>query len=357
MSAGATENDVRSLLRRAEQAIRSSKPRDHILRLLEQIVSNAAADSEAARFAHRHLAELRLEDSPWRAALHLRRVIQLDAEDDIAHALMGLCQALQANFKSAVASYRRAVALAPGNPWYSHNLGHLLDVALGAPRDALPYLRRAHKIEPAQEEVSASLAHCLGRLGVRDEALAIARGLVTRNPRDAHLCSLLTWLESGAPAVGDRTVPGLLSAMPPPSAGTPRDPFGGAVPASGAPLVATLEGDVGRGDVEELLFAALSRGGRPSPDLDRARALWNDYARIARPVLGRPAVLAAAVEYALARIEGSRVKQKDVAASYGVSVSSLQTRYASIRAVLRLQPGDSRYARARKRDSEPLPPG
>jgi hypothetical protein len=61
MSAGATEIDVRSLQRRAEQAIRTAKPRDYIVRLLEQIVTHAGTDIEAARFAHPHLAELRLE--------------------------------------------------------------------------------------------------------------------------------------------------------------------------------------------------------------------------------------------------------------------------------------------------------
>src|SRR5262249_43708099 len=108
------ENDVRSLQRRAEQAIRGAKPREYVVRLLEQLVAVAEESSDAARFAHRHLAELCLEESPWRSALHLRRVIQQDPDDDIAQALMGLCQALQANFRSAVAAYRRAVALAPG---------------------------------------------------------------------------------------------------------------------------------------------------------------------------------------------------------------------------------------------------
>src|SRR5262245_13527294 len=115
MSQGAPENEIQTLHRRAEQAIRGAKPRDYVLRLLQQLIAAAADDSEAARFAHRHLAELRLEESPWHAALHLRRVLKQDADDHIAQALMGLCQALQANFRCAVAAYRRAVVLAPAN--------------------------------------------------------------------------------------------------------------------------------------------------------------------------------------------------------------------------------------------------
>jgi tetratricopeptide (TPR) repeat protein len=354
MSAGATEIDVRSLQRRAEQAIRTAKPRDYIVRLLEQIVTHAGTDIEAARFAHRHLAELRLEESPWRAALHLRRVIQLDPDDDVAHALMGLCQALQANFRTAVASFRRAVALSPGNPWYNHNLGHLLDVALGASKEALPYLRRAHKMEPRQGEVSASLAHCLGRLGAHEEALALGRSLVERDPRDPHNKALLQWLESGAKANGDHTVPGLLSAISP-AAAAARDAALAAATTDVMTPRSRVHDDAGTAPsaVERLLATALSTTGRTTDDVERARTLWRDYERVARPVLGRPDVLAAAIEYALARVDGSRVKQRDIAERHGISISSLQTRYAAIRSLLRLQPRDSRYARAQRRIDEP----
>ena len=70
---------------------------------------------------------------------------------------MGLCQAVQGNYRMAVASFRRAVALAPSNPWYNHNLGHLLAVALDAPSEALVYLRKAHSAQPGQEGVGKLL--------------------------------------------------------------------------------------------------------------------------------------------------------------------------------------------------------
>ena len=362
MSSTATEPDVRSLQRRAEQAIRAAKPRDTILRLLEQLLAAAPDGTEPSRFAHRHLAELRLEESPWRAALHLRRVLTQDPDDDIAQALMGLCQALQANFKSAVAAYRRAVALSPTNPWYNHNLGHLLDVALRAPRDALPYLRRAYKLEPSQDEVAASLAHCLGRLGTRDEALEIAKGLVARNPKQVDHRSLLRWIEKGSEAGGDSTVPGLLSAISPGASGTRTNGTpavsAGALSRKSTTDRAETPGDSRAGEgpeVERILADSFATAGRAGTDLERARLMWRDYARIAHPVLGRPTVLAAALEYALTKVDGVALKQKDIALRHGVSVSSLQNRYAAIRSVLHLQTNDSRYARAarRKRDDEP----
>jgi tetratricopeptide (TPR) repeat protein len=341
MRPSVTDDDVRSLQRRAEQAIRAAKPREFIVRLLEQLASIAAVESEAARFAHRHLAELRLEESPWKAALHLRRVLSQDADDDVAQALMGLCQALQANFRCAVAAYRRAVSLSPSNPWYNHNLGHLLDVALGASREALPYLRRAHRLEPAQDEVAASLAHCLGRLGQREEGLEIARALVARHPHVPDHRALLRWLEQGASLTRDCTVPGLLSTVSPATAVARTAP---SAPPSRAGTI-TAPGEEAEAEVERLLAHSLALSGRAPADMDRARSLWRDYARRAQPVQGRAAVLAAAVEYALARIDGLPLRQKDVAVRHGISIDSLKTRYAAMRMLLALTPNDPRYAR------------
>ncbi len=358
MSAPSTEADVRSLQRRAEQALRAARPRDQILRLLRELLAVADEGSDAARFAHRHLAELSLEENPWGAALHLRRVLQGDPDDDAAHALMGLCQALQGNFRMAVSAYRRAISLTPANPWYNHNLGHLLDVALDQPREALGYLRRAHRAAPDQEEVGASLAHCLGRMDLRDEALVLARALLARHPRHKDLKSLLTWLETGADGGGIGVPTGLMNtgrtaAVPPapmhrlPATPAPRGLPGGAThgaTAHGRPGTEVPQGATGT-EVETALERAMTRAGCPASQIARARSLVRDYASEAA-VAGRGsvAVLAAAVEYALARVDGARVRQRDVAERHGVSVSSLSTRYAALRSALKLVPGDARYA-------------
>lgn len=118
------------LRERAERALASGRRGGDVLTVLETMTREAPDGSAHALFAHRHLAELQLSGSPWRAALHLRRLVQAGAADDSAHALMGLSQALLGNYRMAVAAYRRAIKLAPRNPWYHHNLGHLLDVGL-----------------------------------------------------------------------------------------------------------------------------------------------------------------------------------------------------------------------------------
>src|SRR5688572_26028832 len=110
------------LRRQAENALRRERSRWEIEPLLERLATEAPEGTEHWSFAHRQLAELRLEQHPWQSALHLRKVVGHTPDDDVVHALMGLCQALLGNFHAAVSAYRRALAIAPRNPWYHHNL-------------------------------------------------------------------------------------------------------------------------------------------------------------------------------------------------------------------------------------------
>ncbi|MCA9602280.1 MAG: tetratricopeptide repeat protein, partial [Myxococcales bacterium] len=150
---------------RAQAALERPDARDEAIALLDAIVAEAPRGSEEALSAHRQRAELRIENHPWRAALHLRALREGGADDDSVHGLLGLCHALLGNFVAAAAAYRRALELSPRNPWYHHNLGHVLDAALGQSELALSHLTIAHGMEPEELEISASLAHCLARLG------------------------------------------------------------------------------------------------------------------------------------------------------------------------------------------------
>ena len=83
--------------------------------------------------------------------------------DDGAWAVLGLAQSLLGNYRYAARAYERALALAPNNPWYAHNLGHLYDVALDRPQDALPLLAQATAAQPGEADIAASYAHALAR--------------------------------------------------------------------------------------------------------------------------------------------------------------------------------------------------
>jgi tetratricopeptide (TPR) repeat protein len=289
-----------------------------------QIVDLAEPGSDAALFAHRHLAEVCLEAHPWRAALHLRHVLKVDPDDDVVHALMGLCQALLGNYRAAVSAYRRALQAAPNTPWYHHNLGHLLDVALHSPSEAEKHLRAAHRLEPRHDEITASLAHCLARLGTLNEAKGLASRAVRQAPRNADHRALLRWIEDGAPDGK-------------PGASVRRRGTGEAAQRKIIPDAAM--------SVRRAFETRMREAGFSARQVARARALWADF-HGTRELRGKkPEVYAAAVEYAIACILGRRdATRAEVARRYGITPGSLSSRYVEIRDTLALQPNDPRYA-------------
>lgn len=304
------ERTLASLRRKAEVALNESRAKWEIDSLLRRILELATPSSEVAIFAHRNLGELHLEENPWRAALHLRTVLKTSPNDDGVQALMGLSQALLGNYRAAVASYRRAVRLAPTTPWYRHNLGHLLDVALCRPTEALPHLRAAHEHEPDHAEIVASLAHCLQNLGQQEQAKLLAARAVTLAPRSKAHRQLLAWIE------------------------------GEDLPSDEADAVSEAPNTDGltrtHDEVSRLLAAALT--GEP---LSRAMRLLDDV----HGVGSSPPVLAAALHYASCRLvpAETRLSQAAVAREYNVSRSALSRCYNAIRDSLSLVPGDRRF--------------
>jgi len=320
MTGGEESSELDRLRRRAESALRRARGRAEVVPLLTRILELAEAGGEHALFSHRQLAELLIEENPWRAALHLRHLARYEGDDDVVHALMGLCQALLGNFHSAVAAYRRALATAPRNPWYHHNLGHLLDVALSDPEAAHEHLREAHIMEPLEHEITASLAHCLARLSRTEEALELAEEALDLAPRNDDHHALVEWIRDGAPK----------GVAPRPSGGRPR--AGRRAPSRTEEVLRALE----RG---------MREAGSSADQVDNARALWSDYHDGRRLRVVKPEAYAAAVEYAIARVHCvDGVTQASVAHRYGIAPGTLASRYGHIRDALELRPGDPRYA-------------
>jgi len=299
---------------------------------VERLLAEAPDEREVLAYCHRLLAELHIEDSPWQAALHLRRVLKLGAATDTVHALMGLCQALLGNFDSAVVHYERAIALQPANAWYHHNLGHLLDVALDMPEAAHVHLRKAHEAQPLEDEVTASLAHCMARLGKLEEAEALAREALDLDPRQVSHNSLLAWIRRGAPGGSLLSTDERLRA---------RDPR--------APRTDTASKKSRDQDIDREVIRVLERGieasGAPYVLLSRAELVWRDYrARSPGLRVGKPEVHAAALDYAVSLMHGiTGVTQSAVAKRYGVSSTAVSARYGDLRSTLSLEVGDPRY--------------
>src|SRR5262245_40102560 len=194
--------EVDRLRREVERALRDQRDAEDVLPLLARLARAADPESDAWIYAHRHLAEIGVEHDPWRAALFARRVIARRDDDDGAWAVLGLAQSLLGHFRYAARAYEKALALAPENPWYAHNLGHLYDVALDRPADALPLLARATFAQPEEADIAASYAHALARCG----KLAIAKRVLRRAIRrggTADQMALARWLDAGGPLVDD----------------------------------------------------------------------------------------------------------------------------------------------------------
>ncbi|MGH7298695.1 MAG: tetratricopeptide repeat protein [Polyangiaceae bacterium] len=319
--------------------------------MLHRLARLADDGSEESLFAHLHLAELLVERDPWRAALYARRVLAHRPEDDRGWATLALCQTLLGNYRFAVTAYHHALTSSPKNPWYAHNLGHLLDVALGRARDAIGWLRRAYQSASYSGEVAASYAHALARVGRIGDARKVLARAMKRTASREHT-AMLKWLDQGAPSEMDHPLPRpapvhTLAARdrdeprdtPTPRARGKRDDAPSRRQIR-TPLVAELDGVLARG-LSSLPLDAKQRA--------RAKSLARDaLTYFARPAGARGGAavqaVAAAVAYAIVYVDHVPLTQAEVAACFRVSVASLRARFGELRGHLDLLPGDARYA-------------
>jgi Flp pilus assembly protein TadD len=197
MATSQTPEQVRKLRASVDWAMRQGLEPDQLLPMLQQLASAADDGGEDFCFAHRRIAELGLEAQPWLAAVSVRRVLAARPQDDACWALLGLAYTMMGHYRAAVGAYRRARTIAPSNPWYAHNLGHLLDIALGRPAEAVPHLASALRGQPREVEMAASYAHALGRVGRAEEARRLFKRYLGRGATQEHK-ALMRALEKAA---------------------------------------------------------------------------------------------------------------------------------------------------------------
>jgi tetratricopeptide (TPR) repeat protein len=335
MPSGLGDETLERLRRKAEDAVSRARSPKEIQNALTKLLDRAEFGSEPFGYAHRHLAEIRLESDPWQAALHLRKALSVDPNDDILLALMGLAQALLSNYRASIASYRKAIAVAPRNPWYHHNLGHLLDVALDSAAEAKKHLEIAHELEADQHEITASLAHCLAQLGDLERAEKLAMWAARRAPSNRDHKILLKWIQNGAPPESgplvDGPVQGLGPIVPGPSVRGPSMP-----PALSE--VSTVH------EVAKLVERNMIASGYTDEQRERAQSLWTDFNNSADVQIQTPAIFAAVVEYAVGSFSGiGGVTQAATASKYGIPKGKFGAKYGQMRDSLGLKPRDPRY--------------
>ncbi len=355
---------AQELRRQIEWTLARAVDPSDVLPMLHRLARLAPDGSDESLFAYLQLAELLVERDPWRAALFARRLLAHRPDDDRGWATLALCQTLLGNYKCAVSAYHHALTSAPKNPWYAHNLGHLLDVALDRARDAVGWLKRAYQSAAYSGEVAASYAHALARVGRLAEARKVLARAMKRTASREH-AAMLKWLEQGAPP--DRDHP-----MPRPAPVHTQAAYAGTVgrerydggQGAGARVRRGAEGAPSTRRVAASspmlteLESVLNRGLASLPLDAKQRARAKSLARDAIEYFSRPMgtrgagavqAVAAAIAYAIVYVDHVPLTQADVAACFRVSVASLRGRFSELRAQLDLMPGDARYATQRRR--------
>lgn len=191
--------DIERLQNDVEWALERGLGAKDLVPMLERLLRHAAPGSSAALFAATELSEVLLHTAPWRSAIFAKSVIR-EAESDRAWAILGLSLSLLGHYGAAKRAFAKALCLAPGCASYAHNLGHLLDVALDRPREALKWLERAHRARPHDEEIAASFAHALVRAGQHAKARRVLEAALGGGPEGDEL--LERWAARSRPPSG-----------------------------------------------------------------------------------------------------------------------------------------------------------
>ncbi len=306
-------NECQRLRRDVELALSGPDPL-RVLPLLHRLAARAESGSDESVFAHRQLAEVLLERDPWRAALHARRVTRMRPDDDRAWAALGLSQSLLGNHVFASHALVRALACSPDNPWYAHNVGHTLDIALDRPKDAIEYLRRAYDRSGRNADVATSLAHALARAGQARAAKAVLSQALKQSPSPDRR-ALLRWIDAGAR--GCATSLGVVQLF---ASREPEEPRSSRSPRAF------------RRHIQGALHRGLARLPLDASQRAAAIRLARDEAQRRPPPDERAALaIAAAAAWAVISSAAIPLSQAEVAACFRTSVGSLRQRLGSVR--------------------------
>ncbi len=153
-----------------EWGLSQGLPLAQLVPMVERLMRQAEPGSLHQTYAKRQLCELISRSEPFRAARLAHEILVEYPEDDRAHAALGLACLMMGHYKKAEKSYRAALAIVPHCPWYAHNLGHLLDVVMNRPFEALSWLAMARNALPHEPEIASSYAHVLLACGQREKA-------------------------------------------------------------------------------------------------------------------------------------------------------------------------------------------
>ena len=293
---------------------------DEAMAYLERLVE-LARSAEDRTSAHLELgAILRDREEYGRSTAHHRAAADLTPHRaDVLYEL-GLAHAYQENGRAAVDALRRAAALAPDDMEIFRALGVAL-AGMGEDDEAGRLLTRAYAAKPDDIRVLESLAmHHLkmGRFGECSEIVQRASRLAPDNRVVRRLAKEASYLVE-------------LAAAGAPQGGPSGRPL--RVALSGAPAEVEHAFLEGMGD----RFTALQR--------ERARDLWRHYLEARTPRIRNAREHAAAVEFAIARLDFVDGCARDqVARRYRVEAPAVARVYSDLVEILDVAVFDPRYS-------------
>lgn len=124
-----------------------------------------------------------------------QKAISLKPDFARAHLNVGEVRAAEENWDAALAAYKQAVRLAPGNPDYSSKLARAF-VSAGRPDEAVQELRRVLSVRPDYAPGYRNLATLLVRQDRRQEAAAALRDALRFDPGNPQIRADLEKLEA-----------------------------------------------------------------------------------------------------------------------------------------------------------------
>lgn len=173
-------DDERDLLEMAQLAFQQGDL-SHALELGEAWLEDHPLDVNAMHLCA--LAAAGLGDEPKALALY-RKALRLEPGDGPLHHNLGALLERRREYAQALFHLRRALQLQPDFPEIYINLGNVLD-ALGQGEEALDMYREARRRLPETTDVYFNEGCTLNRLGRYREALASFEEVLRREPRNA----------------------------------------------------------------------------------------------------------------------------------------------------------------------------
>ena len=298
----------------AERKLSAGDVRQGLL-YYEKLLETGRGDKVAVADAHARIGEILLSmGEVQQAKVHLLEAVKSRPTHPHYLFLLSCLYAVTANWKKAREFARKAHILAPDNSEYLRALGWavLCSGDLGAGEKML---RQAVSLDPTNIAAIGDVSAALIEQRRFDEAIEILSGAVNRHPTQKRLADMLAVAKKFRDEVGDRT------------------------------LIFRQELSGKNALVEGLLRERMPEEGFHADQIDNAVRLWRDYTRRVQLKCSSPSSWAAAVEYTISRVDGdARVTQKYVATKYGISVSSVSTKFKRIWSALEAKEFDGRYS-------------